>query len=469
MRAERPSAASSSETPFSSFFSSSFFSPLPSFFSAGAAGAGAANVSALASTSPRLTPSSEARSAFTRAVSGETPAALMTPVRPFSSIGFPAALSSSAPYTYSIVLTPWTLGEPSVTHQLADRGGLAHRLREERFDCFLRNVAGRQREAERPAMGAAHESREALGRRIPDLHRESDRVRGRSRHVGAAFREVDRENLGRVKGGTVDHRAKRDADLERKDLEPGQEARDLAGDRSAGLDDQGVLLEDHLPFLDRRGETGVLELSDDGARLEARGPGGHENVRRSDLPSPSGSRRAGLEELLVERERVPFGRKDRRWVLDLVQERPELGPRGGRLLDRVSNGAVGADGNWMLPVSQLPAHRLEGGGGHSSDPDDRDHRLRNNLGCDRIDASDLLGRYGTTTRHDDLPTRAGPPVPWWSSRKPIRCSSDLARASPSLESGPRPRSARSPPASCRGYRPERGTSGCPSSGSGSNA
>src|SRR5208282_5123261 len=380
------SAASSSVTPFSSFFSSSFGPPFPSFLSEGSA-AGAANVSAFVRTSARLTPSSEARSALTRTPSGAMPAAERTPLRPFSSIGFPAAFSNSAPYTYSIFLTPST-SSSLLTCDAVDGRGLADRLGEQGGD-------GRRG-------------------RIADLDREHEGRACRPPDVGPAGIEVDREDLRRVEHVAVHDGTEREPDLEREDVEAREETGDLARDRLARLHDRGVLLQDDLALLDRGGEAGVLELSHDGPRLEARGPCGNEDVVGRDLASPRGRRGPRAGQFVMQRERVPFRGKERGLVLDLGEERAEGRALGGGLLEGVADRAVGRDHDRVLPLPHPAAHRLQRGGRDAPDADEGSDRLGQELVGEDADARDLLRRDLSATRHRFFLTRGGPPGPSWS-------------------------------------------------------
>src|SRR5208282_4173516 len=406
------SAASSSVTPFSSFFSSSFGPPFPSFLSEGSA-AGAANVSAFVRTSARLTPSSEARSALTRTPSGAMPAAERTPLRPFSSIGFPAAFSNSAPYTYSIFLTPST-SSSLLTCDAVDGRGLADRLGEQRGDGLLGGIAGRDREPEGSAVGLGEYGGDRRRGRIADLDREHEGRACRAPDVGPAGIEVDREDLRRVEHVAVHDGTEREPDLEREDVEAREETGDLARDRLARLHDRGVLLQDDLALLDRGGEAGVLELSHDGPRLEARGPCGNEDVVGRDLASPRGRRGPRAGQFVMQRERVPFRGKERGLVLDLGEERAEGRALGGGLLEGVADRAVGRDHDRVLALPHPAAHRLQRGGRDAPDADEGSDRLGQELVGEDADARDLLRRDLSATRHRFFLTRGGPPGPSWS-------------------------------------------------------
>jgi len=194
--------------------------------------------------------------------------------------------------------------------------------------------------------------------------------------VRAAGIEVDVQDGRWVEGLPVDDRPQREADLEGEDLEPREQSRDLSGDRAAGFDDRRVLLQDDLSLLDRRRESGVLELADDRAGFKTGRAGGNDDVVGRELPAASRGRGAGSGELLEERERVPFGRQDCRLVLDLLEERLQRGALFRGLLDRMPDRRVGGDLDRVAALAQLAAHRLERCGRDAAHPDDRRHLSR---------------------------------------------------------------------------------------------
>ena len=148
-----------------------------------------------------------------------------------------------------------------------------------------------------------------------------------------------------------------------------------------------------LPFSIAAGNPACWSSPTIGPGLKLVVPAGHDDVVGRELPASGGGGGAGLQELLVEGERVPFRREEGGLVLNLFEEGLERLPLLGRALERVPDGGVGRHHDRSVAPTELAPHPLQGGSGDTADSDQGRHRPSQDLGREGLDPGDLLRGY----------------------------------------------------------------------------
>ncbi len=154
-----------------------------------------------------------------------------------------------------------------------------------------------------------------------------------------------------------------------------------------------------FPFSIAAGNPACCSSPTIGPGLKLVVPAGTTMSAGRELAAPGGGRGAGLEELLIQGERVPLRGEDRGLVLDLVEQGGERRPLLHGPFERVPDGAVLGDHDRLVPRPQVAPHVLQRGRGNSPDADERGHRASEDGLGELLDMGELFGSDRSTSRH----------------------------------------------------------------------